>query len=784
MNDNSLTETIEKSVNLWFRGLIWVVMSIIFLYAGGVLCIVGAYFGQFGITSKSIKVISDFLIGLRENPASLGDAYIKWWEIFILAYKYGQLLWSSFIPFIAPVMFLILTIGAYVKSPCSFKLWYRLNNRYARLDDVEKMGLLNGSLMALGKFQDYILQINRSLSVFGWGSPGLGKTSTVAIPSVLESDNASVVAVDCKGALVKYTSGYRESIGKVFNFNWNMQDRPEQGEFWPRWNPFSECNLPPKGLARDRYLATISKYILSEQGDSYWGKLASIALEGLLQFYVSKIEQAYANDYFLSEILDNGKLSNEDKDVLLSYYALMPEEYSKSAIENLENNTLTLDNYLPIGSWQNIPALWQGKEFCFAMLVDCLIERFYSMRQEDESKEFGRWKAMLSIFIKESEFLGYHPRANQVMQHLFYLTKKQRKMIFAMMLEPLSVFRKDSIRERTSSSDFSMSEARGERNQKTREWQVATIYVTADNRSAAFMTRFFVDMLIKTNMEEFHHKSPYPLLFVLDDFEGLPKFSLLNEGLARGFEVRMSFLLLTDNLKNIHDNYGANGLEDIICNSSYKLMFADNNKNLSDNFNHLAIYGTKSVQIPQTDTGAFFKVKLGLADASYYQRIAKGLLDTRKAGVVKKGQHLLLVQGYYHLPVRINSLFFLREDDLKNKAMMPAAYFLDAEKQRVRDVQDSKVPLLISVLQEAGVQVEREEEIDDYLNDQIEVVAEKVKQAPQDKQTALAEDISARWTKESTPEKAEKTKKGEDWWMSEDSFSLANDVDENPFEKH
>lgn len=79
---------------------------------------------------------------------------------------------------------------------------------------------------------------------------------------------------------------------------------------------------------------------------------------------------------------------------------------------------------------------------------------------------------------------------------------------------------------------------------------------------------------------------------------------------------------MTDNLKNIHDNYGRDGLEDIITNTSYKLMFAENNRSLSEHFNRLAVYGAKSVQIPATGTGAFLKVREGLSDAGYYHRIA------------------------------------------------------------------------------------------------------------------------------------------------------------------
>lgn len=53
-------------------------------------------------------------------------------------------------------------------------------------------------------------------------------------------------------------------------------------------------------------------------------------------------------------------------------------------------------------------------------------------------------------------------------------------------------------------------------------------------------------------------------------------------------------------------------LEDIIGNSSVKLMMAEDKRRMSEHFNKLAVYGTRSVQIPAVDAGAFYKVKKGV----------------------------------------------------------------------------------------------------------------------------------------------------------------------------
>lgn len=56
-----------------------------------------------------------------------------------------------------------------------------------------------------------------------------------------------------------------------------------------------------------------------------------------------------ANDYFIGRVYE-GKLDEEDKRVLEGYYLEMRDPMSARAIQDLHNDTLTIDNYLPIGT--------------------------------------------------------------------------------------------------------------------------------------------------------------------------------------------------------------------------------------------------------------------------------------------------------------------------------------------------------------------------------------------------------------------------------------------------
>ena len=172
-----------------------------------------------------------------------------------------------------------------------------------------------------------------------------------------------------------------------------------------------------------------------------------------------------------------------------------------------------------------------------------------------------------------------------------------------------------------------------------------------------------------------------------------------------------------------------------------------------------------------------------MADANYYHRIAQGLLSRSRFSEVKKGQHLLLAEGFYHLPIKVNSMFFLKDERLKEKAAMDSCYLLDENIVGSRNSQDVEIPQLLDVLKEAGVSVNKEEDVDNYLEDRYDEMVENMQETP-DEQSAMADDISSRWQAYQKKELREITPgKDGDWWLEEDSFSVSDSSSENPFDK-
>lgn len=753
-------------------------------YLSGVLFLSLAHFVFYGVNDATVLRVEEFLLRLKAEPAYLWTAYETWFYSFFLSIKYGKAVLAGFLALLAPLLVVAATLFAYVKSPYSFKLWYRLKNHYARPEDVRQMGLAKGLWLVLGRFQNQLLKLSRPLSVFVWGGIGSGKTTGVAIPSILETDNACIAAVDSSGILAKYTSGHRAKLGPVFYFNWALQDVPEKGEYWPRWNPVSPQDLPAGKKEREAYVRLLAECLLPRDKDNYWEDLTRAALEGLLLFFISKIEKACANDYFLSCLLEKKRLVKDDRDLLRGYYAAMPEDIGAPAVSALINGEMDLDNYLPVGSWENIPDAWKGKELCLGMLADCLVQRYFIITGEGDKPAEDGWKIILGQFLKEASVFNYDPRAIQILQQLYYLTRNQRKIVFTMLMAPLTVFRKSNVRERTSLSDFSLRQLRGFKDGG--EWKATTLYLIADAvKASKFMSRLMIDMLIGINAGNPSNRGPFPLALVLDDFEQLPKFSKLSEGLLQGAEVKMPLMMLTDGLQNIQRKYGADELEEIIANTSYKLMMAENHMRLSEHFNKLAVYGTKSVQIPAVDTGAFFQVKKGLADANYYCRIARDLKTKSKAVKIDREHYLLLAAGYYHLPVSVVSAYFIKDEEMKRRAAEECSYFLEQKFVSKRNMQDVEVPKITAVLSEAGVRVDQEEEIDVYLEDKYDEVVDSLDDEHSDIRTVWAEEISTRWQSNNGLGADTETHraKNDDWWLSEDAFGTVPGDDGNPFEK-
>ncbi len=779
--DSKQVLSLDKKKGFW---RIWgyvAVMALLAFFCAAVTAIItllGTYIWDKGVDAKTLSSVTFFLKKVFIHPKYLFETYAQWWHFFLASFSGHGFRISLFLPLLAPVSGLAVLFVAFFRSVGEFSLWYVFHCRFAKVEDIKKMSLTEGFMLVLGQFCDRLLNVGRAASVLCFGEAGSGKTSSVAIPSILHSDNASVLAVDNSGTLARYTSGYRAQIGKVFYFNWDLLDEVSKGHYFPRWNPIDEGNLPFKEPERTRYLNFLSGFLITQDEqdvqDDYWHLLTTEALATFIRFVISKISQAKANDYFLGKILEKGHLNRDDKDVLLSYYLTMPLSYSQQAVDDIKEDKFVAGNYLPVGSWAGIPSAWQGKDVCLSMVSDWLLKNYLS-----EKDDGGGWRGWINSLLIEAQLFNYDSEVVEGLRKLVYLPVKQQEIIFPLLVKPLMIFRNVQVRERTCGSDFRLSMLRGIKDPQTKERLPVTVYSTANTKSTKFIGRLFMEMALRSGLNETYGKIHVPLLVVMDDVGQMLKVQTLKEAVVRGAYKKISFLLLCNSLHNMESLYGRDALEELIANTNYKIILAQDNKMMSRQLDKLAVYATRSVQIPADKKR---KGRKSFSDANYYHKLSKDLLVRKNLSVETKGYQLLLVEGYYHRPILAENVCFLHDERFKEKALLDTAYQLDDELLQKRNNQDLLVPDAEELIFGDDVGLDDETELNQFMDivydEAVKTAEEEVSKTNKEERKEVLSEEAGNDTEKNTEESTG------DWWMTEQAFNTEDkEKAQNPFAK-
>ena len=719
-----------------------------------------------------------------DNPLRMFLIYAQWWEALLHGLRVHELEPILLLPLLAPLLSVGALCFAFIKSSYSFNFWYVLNRHFANLKDVEKMGLTKGILLVLGRFQNYVLGVSRPANILCVGETGSGKTTSVGIPSILRADGMSILSVDNAGTLARHTSGHRAELGKIFYFNWDLPDDADKGIFYPKWNPLSISQLPAKGKQRDDYLKKIASYLASadeeQEEGNYWHWLCQNVMNTMLSFLAEKVSQAMANDYFLDRIIKKHTLKKEERETLLSYYVLMPRQYTGPVIEKLKHSgLLNAEEYVPIGSWDGIPDSWKGKDLCFGMLTDWLLYHYLA------SKGGGRgdWRHWLERLMVEGGVFGYGDQILRGLEQFLYLSRQQRQIVFVCMIKPLKSFINQIIREKTSVNDFNVPDFRGIRNEETGKNEPVTVYVVANTKSSKFVARMFMELVLEQGVIEGKAKGSFPLLVVLDDVGQMLRVRALPEAVAKGPSARTSFLLLCNSLSMVENTYSRDMLEELVTNSNYKIILADDNKKMSRQLKKLAIFATKSVQIA-LDGRRRFRHRKFYADANYFHRLAKDFETDRNLRVKTREYQVVLKEGYYHRPVLAHNIHYIKDAKFKVKAIKEASYGLAEEIVLRRNRQDTAVPTIDDVLCDIDLGIDDETELKQFMNMAYDEAKSKMPEET-DINSVLASNISDKWQGESNGALAGSAEENRDaWWLGEKAFDVGDTPQEqNPFAK-
>lgn len=691
-----------------------------------------AYLIEQGISKKTMESVKMFLQAIEQRPSFLFQQYSSWMNKLSAADGFSI---SRWVP-ISPALSLpIGLITGMITCPYRFQSNVHGSARIATLRDVKKMELLgfDGWCQVVGKFDGKLLLLKETLSTLCCAPPGTGKTAGVVIPTIFNSDKLSLIINDPKPELCFNTSGARAKVGPVFIINWGAEDNPAEGIYYPSWNPLSPNALPAMGPERDMYVDSICNILVEDPkggADPHWSQTGRAALNGFIHFICSKCERARANDYFIGRIYE-GKLDDEDKQVLEGYYTDMRDPMVGQAIANLKTNNITIDNYLPIGTWNLLPEKWIGRESCIAMILEWLTEAQINQAQEIKRRmaEGDQMAAMadpmrdlLDKAVEEARKYGYSQRCYTELSALSAMPDKERGSVISTAFAGINIFKNSAVVARTSFSDLHFKDLRGMKDPVTGEWKPISVYLSinqTDARALGVISSVFIELMssyLISNKPNDVNKTdgkmgPFPCLFVLDEFPQMPKLKAVIDGPAVGRGQKVSYLLIGQDLGQISGKYGKDDLETVISTTACKVILSQNNEVTAQRFSKMI--GNRTVQTTSysKNEGSLGKDYNPFAKNVSYQLQGVSVITTTQLLSLPMLKQVVLMQSYIDRPIMADSpRWYLDAKMRKLAALKPAPNVPDWIVAQREDINDD-------MLAKLGIEYNPNDDVDNFEED-------------------------------------------------------------------
>ena len=427
--------------------------------------------------------------------------------------------------------------------------------------------------------------------------------------------------------------------------------------------------------------------------DPHWSQTGRAALTGFIHFIASKCEKARANDYFIGRVYE-GKLDEEDKQVLEGYYEdiKMHNPAAVRAISDLRNNNLTVENYVPIGTWDLLPEKWVGREACIAMIMEWLTEAQIKQGQEIKRRlaEGDQMAAMadpmrdlLDAAIEESRKYGYSQRAYTELSTLSNMPDKERGSVMSTAFAGIGVFKNSAVVSRTSFSDLQFKDLRGMKDPITGEWKPISVYLSinqVDARALGVISGIFIELMssyLISNPPNYVNATdgkmgPFPALFVLDEFPQMPKLKAVIDGPAVGRGQKVSYLLIGQDLGQISGKYGKDDLETVISTTACKVILSQNNEQTAQRFSKMV--GNKTVQTSSySKQEGFSKQANPFSKNVNYQLQGVSVITTSQLLSLPMLKQVVLYQSYIDRPIIADSPRYYLDPKMRALSKLPAA---------------------------------------------------------------------------------------------------------------
>ncbi|MFA7188440.1 MAG: type IV secretory system conjugative DNA transfer family protein [Alphaproteobacteria bacterium] len=641
--------------NMRYKVIVWIACFAAFIFSFPI-----EHLWRYGWTPATAKWIDIYFSNFFSSFGLSVFAEVPDW----IYHAVTQTDMAALVPFLPIAIFFILTDETLLKefNPFGKDNLKEESSRKANDEDIKKMGLIDGFMMVLGYWKKKPLMMKETLSTLCLAPPGTGKTQGVVLPTIFECNTVSMIINDPKPELKQQSSAYRsQNVGPVFIMNWAGQDDPQAGIYYPSWNPLSPSHVPFITEERDLYIDSICSTLIADKtsssADPHWTISGRAALSGLINFMVSKIDKAKADDYFYAR-LQAGTFDAEDATLLGEYYTLMNDPNAEAASFALQNGQLNEMNYVHIGTWANIPNEWLGREASLSMILDWLNKNQVRIAEEIENRRkqgdqmvmmADPMKDLFQTAVNEALQYGYSHRSVLELTQLANTPDKERGSIISTVLAGLSIFRNAAVKNRTSHSDFHFSDLRGMVDPTDGKVKPVTVYLSINQVDAEALnpiTAIFIELMSRfliANAPDGEHAGqklgPYSVLFVLDEMPKMQKMQAIIQGPDIGRGQKVSYLIIGQDIHQIQEKYGADAAATIISTTAAKIVFRQNDPDTAKRFSEMMGEKVESKKTKDAD---------GKETETTDRKPLYSFMDILKLDAKKQ---LVIFQGYYNRPI-------------------------------------------------------------------------------------------------------------------------------------
>ena len=524
----------------------------------------------------------------------------------------------------------------------------------AAMDRGKQIGP-SGKYTHLGNFKGKAIRLIETLTITAIAPPGTGKTARLIVPTILSTDEASLIIHDPKPELWEITSGYRSSLGPCFRLDWSSVDDADEGEgLWnPAFNFLDPRIIPPPGGQRDTLIDSLAKTLVAEKngkGDDYFQQQGRAALVGLLHFLIAKI----------NDRTDEGR-------------------------------------------YENLPKKWHGMSASMPMLVDWLMES--QLAAGDQGGE-DPLKPYFQSLVQESRDNGYPDRVVRELQPLINMADKERSGVLGTMGAGLQPFKNAAVVERTCTSDFTPSDLRGIITRKAQkrlgiegtprtkaqwseivdklrpeDWRPVTVMACINQVDApAFesITALFFELCSKTLLAYGPGEDtalgirlgPYPVVFVMDEMVKMARCDAVMDGPDLGRSKKCSYIFVAQAIDQFERKYSKEQKNTIMSTAAVRYLLAQNDASTIQEM--AKVVGTTTGSRKSTSRQVGMSKNSNPFAGNQSENLDKlELINQNTLAQMKPGTHMLIVQNFLPRPVILDSPMYFLDPILSKRAFNP-----------------------------------------------------------------------------------------------------------------